>query len=236
MKGVRLDHATIDTDDVPASVAFYAHFLGLKPGWRPDWDVGGAWLYAHDGDYPILHLLERPRSEGKSMFNHVAFRGEDLKSYLAKLRSTSCWFEARPVDQTPYTQVHHFDPNDVRIEVLFEEPLGAACVTSDDFHVGATDKSLHDSAPGMDSIQHLQAQIDDIDARLVALLRERFQRTRAVGAIRRRENLPLLSPERAESQKRQFVTSCNAADLNEGMAVRLIDVLQEQVLAERAQL
>jgi catechol 2,3-dioxygenase-like lactoylglutathione lyase family enzyme len=131
MKGVRLDHATINTDVVDASVVFYEHFLGLRKGWRPDWSVGGAWLYAADGDYPILHLLETPRVEGVSMFNHVAFRGEDLPAYLEKLRQARCWFEARPVDQTPYTQVHHFDPNDVRIEVIFEEPLGADRLTSE---------------------------------------------------------------------------------------------------------
>ncbi len=132
MKGVRLDHATINTSDVAASVAFYGHFLALKPGWRPDWDVGGAWLYAVDGDYPILHLLETPKADGVSMFNHVAFRGVDLQAYLGKLRAARCWFEARPVDQTPYTQVHHFDPSNVRIEVIFEEPLSADRVTSDE--------------------------------------------------------------------------------------------------------
>lgn len=132
MKGVRLDHATIDTDDVEGSVAYYRHFLGLERGWRPPWDVGGAWLYAPDGDYPILHLLERPRRDGIGMFNHVAFRGEDLPAYLDKLRAAGCWFEARPVDDTPYTQVHQFDPNGVRIEVVFEEPLGCERLASAD--------------------------------------------------------------------------------------------------------
>ena len=131
MRGVRLDHATIDTDDVEASVAFYGHFLGLKRGWRPNWSVGGAWMYAQDGDYPILHLLERPRRTGETMFNHVAFRGEGLQAYLERVRAAGCWFEARPVDETPYTQVHHFDPSGVRIEILFEEALGADVVTSD---------------------------------------------------------------------------------------------------------
>ena len=132
MKGVRLDHATIDTHDVDASVAFYREFFNLQPGWRPDWDVGGAWLYAEDGDYPILHLLERPRIEGASMFNHVAFRCVNLPAYLDKVKTKGCWFEARPVEGTPYTQVHHFDPNGVRIEAIFEEPLGANRIASDD--------------------------------------------------------------------------------------------------------
>jgi SBF-like CPA transporter family (DUF4137)/Chorismate mutase type II len=52
--------------------------------------------------------------------------------------------------------------------------------------LGLTQKQAGD----MDAIERLQAQIDDIDARLVALLRERFQRTREVGAIRRRKIYP----------------------------------------------
>ena len=132
MKGVRLDHATIDTDDVEGSVAFYREFFDLRPGWRPEWDVGGAWLYAEDGNYPILHLLERPKVDGAGMFNHVAFRCVDLPAYLEKVRAKGCWFEARPVEGTLYTQVHHFDPNGVRIEAIFQEPLGAERIASDD--------------------------------------------------------------------------------------------------------
>lgn len=136
MKNVRLDHATINTDDVEASVAFYQKFLGLKTGWRPPWDIGGAWLYAEDGDYPILHLLEMPRADGEGMFNHIAFRGEGLMSYIATLREAHCWFEARPVEGTPYTQVHHFDPNGVCIETIFEEPLNATRIASDNVEAG----------------------------------------------------------------------------------------------------
>lgn len=131
MEGVRLDHATIDTDDVDGSVAFYGHFLGLKAGFRPDFGVGGAWLYPRAGDYAILHLLERPRRDGVGMFNHIAFRGVGLDAYIAKLREARCWFEARRVPQTPFSQVHHFDPNGVRIEVTFEEPLEAERVASE---------------------------------------------------------------------------------------------------------
>ena len=131
MKGVRLDHATIDTDDVEASVAFYAEYLNLRKGWRPPWDAGGAWLYPEDGNYPIVHLLERPKVAGAGMFNHVAFRGVDLQAYIDKLKKNRCWFDARPVEGTPHTQVHQIDPSGVRIEVIFEEPLGAEHISSD---------------------------------------------------------------------------------------------------------
>ena len=130
MKGVRLDHATINTVDLQGSIDFFAHFLGLKSGWRPDFGFDGAWLYATDGDYPIVHLIGKPAPRQASMFNHIAFRGDGLSDYIDKVRQAGGWFEAKPVAGTPYTQIHHFDPNGVRIEVLFEEPLGAERIAS----------------------------------------------------------------------------------------------------------
>jgi catechol 2,3-dioxygenase-like lactoylglutathione lyase family enzyme len=41
-----MDHFTILTDDLPATLAFYEEFLGLKPGARPPFSFPGAWLYA----------------------------------------------------------------------------------------------------------------------------------------------------------------------------------------------
>ena len=142
MKNLRLDHATINTANLEKSVAFYRHFLNLQPGWRPDFGFEGAWLYPEDGDYPIVHLIERPSLEGTGMFNHIAFRGDDLQAYLAKVKQAGCWFEARSVFDTPYTQVHHFDPNDVRIEVLFEEPLGVDLISSKQLGITPSGRSV----------------------------------------------------------------------------------------------
>ena len=130
MKGLRLDHATLNTVELEASLAFYARFLNLRPGWRPDFGFPGAWLYPEDGDYAIIHLIEGDAPEGSGRFNHIAFRGCDLQAYLEKLRAGEDWFQAAPVPGTPFTQVHHFDPNGVKIEVLFEESLGASDVSS----------------------------------------------------------------------------------------------------------
>lgn len=88
----------------------------------------------------------------------------------------------------------------------------------------------------MDQIERLQVEIDDIDTRLVELLKERFQRSREIGTIKRRENQPPFNPARGESQKHRFITNCGEADLDEGMADRLNSLLQEQVLAERIEL
>jgi catechol 2,3-dioxygenase-like lactoylglutathione lyase family enzyme len=121
MHVIRLDHATINTADLRASLAFYGHFLGMKPGWRPPFDIGGAWLYPEGGDYAILHLIEREKVTPKGgMFDHVAFRGTGLGEYLAKVKATGGWYLAAPVPGTPLVQVQHFDPNQVLIEVNFE--------------------------------------------------------------------------------------------------------------------
>lgn len=122
---VRLDHATINTADLTASVAFYGHYLGLKPGWRPPFNMGGAWLYPEDGSYPILHLIAREKSAARGgNFDHVAFRGKDLKAYLAKVKSSGDSYTVSPVPGTKLVQVQHYDPNQVLVEVNFEdEPL-----------------------------------------------------------------------------------------------------------------
>lgn len=125
MRGVRLDHATINTRRLPETIAFYGHFLDLKPGWRPDFGFPGAWLYPADGDYAIVHLIQTGAENPGGMFDHIAFRGENLSAYLEKVDAAEGWFQALPVPGTPYAQVHHYDPNGVKIEVTFEEALAA---------------------------------------------------------------------------------------------------------------
>lgn len=124
---IRLDHVTINTSDLHASLAFYEHFLGMKPGFRPTLSIGAAWLYAEGGDYPILHIIEKEREAGESKFDHVAFRSVGLDAYLAKVKATGEWYNAMPIPETALVQVQHHDPNRVLIEVNFEnEPIADA--------------------------------------------------------------------------------------------------------------
>lgn len=120
MSLLRLDHATINTVDLDASVEFYAKFLGLQPGWRPDFTTPGAWLYPEGGDYPILHLIARERNPEGGNYDHVAFRAENLPAYLAKVKASGTTYTAMPVKGTSLVQVQHRDPNNALIEVTFE--------------------------------------------------------------------------------------------------------------------
>jgi len=127
---VHLDHVTINTSDLDATLEFYAHFLGLRPGPRPDFAVGGAWLYADGGDDPILHVIVRDRPAGGGRFDHVAFRSVGLADYLAKVKASGAWYKATPIRETTLVQVQHHDPNQVLIEVNFDgEPIDPAEIT-----------------------------------------------------------------------------------------------------------
>ncbi len=122
MTPLRLDHVTLTSTSLGRSVAFFEEILDLRPGFRPDLGVGGAWLYAPDGDYPILHIIDRkPNHRPTGAFDHLAFRGADLLGFLERLRANAVAFNAKPVPGTADTQVHFFEPDGVKIEVIFAE-------------------------------------------------------------------------------------------------------------------
>ena len=126
VRDLTIDHATIRTTKLAETIAFYGHFLKLSPGWRPRLQVDGVWLYAEDGDHPLLHVIETREDVGRGgMFDHVAYRATGLLDYLDKLRAAGTPFEAKPVPDTPFTQVHHFDPNGIKLEMTFEEKVAS---------------------------------------------------------------------------------------------------------------
>lgn len=135
MPPLQLDHVTLSSGLIEDTIAFYGDILGLRPGHRPALEangvlVPGAWLYAAGGDYPILHIIDRkPDDRGTGAFHHFAFRGTGLLAFLAHLRSRAVEFKAAPVADTADTQVHFFDPNGVKIEMIFAERVDSALLS-----------------------------------------------------------------------------------------------------------
>ena len=82
-----MNHFTILTDDVAATVDFYRDLLGLVDGPRPPFDFPGAWLYA--GERPILHVVGGRNADElrPGVIDHMAFSAEDLSDTLALLAS-----------------------------------------------------------------------------------------------------------------------------------------------------
>ncbi|MGE4242372.1 chorismate mutase [Ramlibacter sp.] len=79
----------------------------------------------------------------------------------------------------------------------------------------------------------LMAEIDSLDEQLVALLSRRFERSREIGAIKKKNGQAPYDPTRVQDQKKSFVEQCVRAGLDEGMAATLIDTIVKQVIAER---
>jgi catechol 2,3-dioxygenase-like lactoylglutathione lyase family enzyme len=135
MPPLRLDHVTLASARMNKTVTFYSDILGMRPGFRPDLKsdgvtVGGVWLYANGGDYPILHIIDREPHDGSTgAFDHFALRGTDLLTFLDHLRTHAISFSAKPVPETADTQVHFFDPNGVKIEVIFAERVDPSLLT-----------------------------------------------------------------------------------------------------------
>ena len=80
----------------------------------------------------------------------------------------------------------------------------------------------------------LMREIDALDDALVSLLRRRFEASRMIGDLKKARGYPKTDPNRIASQRLSFIGKCTQATLNEDMASKLIDVIVQQVIAERS--
>ena len=118
------NHFTVLTDDLPATLAFYAAHLNLKAGARPPFTFPGAWLYADGGKGkdPILHIVagvDKGRLV-KGVIDHMAFTGQDLGGAVAKLRDCGIGYELRRLPAYGTWQLFFFDPNGAKVEIDFD--------------------------------------------------------------------------------------------------------------------
>jgi catechol 2,3-dioxygenase-like lactoylglutathione lyase family enzyme len=115
-----MNHFTILTDDVEATIKFYGELLGLRAGPRPNFKFPGAWLYA-DTD-PILHIIGgRKKNELKAgVIDHMAFTGRDLAATLSTLKSRGIEHECRRQVGSGAWQVFFHDPNGAKVELDFD--------------------------------------------------------------------------------------------------------------------
>jgi catechol 2,3-dioxygenase-like lactoylglutathione lyase family enzyme len=120
-----VNHFTILTDDLPATLAFYEEHLNLKPGARPAFTFPGAWLYADagKGPDPILHIVAGIKKERlvKGVLDHMAFSGKGLAAAAAKLKKHNIPYELRQLPGYGTWQLFFFDPNNAKVEIDFDK-------------------------------------------------------------------------------------------------------------------
>jgi catechol 2,3-dioxygenase-like lactoylglutathione lyase family enzyme len=117
-----MNHFTILTQDLEATLAFYRRFLDLRAGERPDLGFPGAWMYARDGHEPILHIVAgRPMPEEPAgVIDHMAFTATNLKDHLARLDDAGVKYVVRRQRGSATWQVFFDDPNGAKVELDFD--------------------------------------------------------------------------------------------------------------------
>ena len=124
-----MNHFTVLTDDLDATLAFYDEHLGLGPGARPPFAFPGAWLYADGGrgKDPILHIVAGKQKKDlvKGVIDHMAFSGTDLAGTVAKLKVRGIPHDLRRLPAYGTWQLFFLDPNGAKIEIDFD-PAEAA--------------------------------------------------------------------------------------------------------------
>jgi catechol 2,3-dioxygenase-like lactoylglutathione lyase family enzyme len=115
-----MNHFTVLTDDLPATLEFYVGVLGLKEGWRPPLKFPGAWLYV--GEQAVVHIIGGatlpPGRAG--VIDHMAFTARDLPAVTELLRARGIRYDLRRQAGSGQWQLFCHDPNGARVELDFD--------------------------------------------------------------------------------------------------------------------
>ena len=117
-----MNHFTILTDNLDATLAFYKEHLDFSPGARPPFKFPGAWLYAAGGSDAILHVIAGRQKKDlvKGVLDHMAFTAQDLAGAVAKLKAHGIDYELRKLPAYGTWQLFFVDPNGAKVELDFD--------------------------------------------------------------------------------------------------------------------
>ncbi|MGF6317770.1 VOC family protein [Pseudomonas frederiksbergensis] len=84
---MKLDHATIVTEDLEGARRFLCSIVGLSEGPRPPFGVSGDWLYANG--QPVIHLIEAAAASSvkpvSPRIDHIGLRLNSLQEWSQTL-------------------------------------------------------------------------------------------------------------------------------------------------------
>jgi len=122
MQVVRLDHVNLRTTQLEAMTQWYAEFLDLNVGPRPNFPFEGVWLYA--GEIAIVHLIvinddNAVGSEESLKLEHFALRGTDIRAFEDKLKAKNERYRRNDIIDFGIAQFNIWDPDGNHIHVDF---------------------------------------------------------------------------------------------------------------------
>ncbi|WP_428718892.1 VOC family protein [Undibacterium curvum] len=126
-----LDHFTLRTKKEQETMLFFRDVIGLEIGWRPAFRFPGTWMYCNGA--PILHIVEsvEDNSElnsylgeislttGGGAVDHISLRCKGLQEFQKRFLAMHIDFWERVVPEISEHQVFLYEPNGVRIELIF---------------------------------------------------------------------------------------------------------------------
>ena len=129
----RLDHYSIRTTKLDETRRFYSEVVGLRDGYRPNFDFPGAWLYI--GEQAVVHIVgidkdnpqalldylgkEAVDSDNTGSIDHVAFVATDFDGTAQRMRKMGVPYRERGLPSFNLRQMFLEDPNGVTIELNF---------------------------------------------------------------------------------------------------------------------
>ena len=136
---IKLNHLSIRTLDLEATVGFFSRVIGLSEGPRPPFPFPGKWLYAGDAsDYgnAVVHLIAIDKNDpsglkgylgdrdldslkGSGAVDHIAFFVTGLEEKINLLNRLKIPFRERSVPLIKLHQLFIDDPNGVVIELNY---------------------------------------------------------------------------------------------------------------------
>lgn len=111
-----LDHVNIETDDLDATVAFYAGVLGMESAAKPSGN-SGVWLYVNGRAVVHVNVVDTCGQASPANLNHVAFSATDVAGTTAALDDAAVGYEVFERPDLGITQVMCTDPNGIPLEL-----------------------------------------------------------------------------------------------------------------------
>ena len=126
-KEIYIHHFSVmaPTDVIEKTMVFYRDVLGVSPGYRPEFNLPGYWLYS--GAVPIIHLTAKDDREqsGSRFFHHIALRCHDYSEIMARLSASNIEYRLLAANGVDEIQVTVLDPAGNLVELNFESRSNA---------------------------------------------------------------------------------------------------------------